>query len=255
VAAVAYDFSGRVALVTGSSRGIGRATALQLAASGADVVVHYRRDEEAARSVCAEIERRGRRAHLVRADLESAEAVAAMVGEVGRAVGRLDVVVVNAAATAFKPLLDLQAHHLTRTLDVVVRAFVVLVQQAVPLMPAGGSIVTVSGFDTVRVLAGHGLLAAAKSALESLTRYLAVELAPRAINVNGVMPGFVDTDSARIWAERSGGPDPAAAARATPRGRMTTAEEMARVILFLCSADARTIVGQTIVADGGLTLV
>ncbi len=257
---VTYDFGGRVALVTGSSRGIGRATATLLAKSGADVIVHYRRDGDAARAVAAEVERHGRHAHLLCADLGSAEAVAAMMDAVARDVGHLDLLVANAAATAFKPITELKAHNVSRTLETVVHSFVALVQHAVPLMRGrGASIVTVSGFDTVRVIEGHGMLAAAKSALETMTRYLGVELAAEDIAVNGVMPGMVDTDSARTWAERTGGgdlgQDPANWARRTPRGRVAMPVEIARIVAFLCSDDARWLVGQTIVADGGLTLV
>jgi enoyl-[acyl-carrier protein] reductase III len=252
-------FSGQVALVTGSSRGIGRATALLLARRGADVVVHYRRDEAAAQAVCSEARAAGVQATALRADLRDQEAVAALLAQVGSQFGRLDLLVANAASTAFKPLLDLAPHNIGMTLDTSVQSLLTLVRSAVPLLQGrSGNIVTVSGFDTLRCLPGHGLLGAAKAAVEMLTRYLAVELAPLGINANCVVPGFVATDSARLWADthEPGGYAAAAAewVKRTPRGRVGEAEDIARVIALLCSADARWITGQVIVADGGLTL-
>ena len=252
-------FSGQTALITGSSRGIGRATALLLAARGADIAVHFRRDEAAAQAVCAAARAAGVRAVAVRADLRDQAAVAAAVDEVGAAFGRIDMLVANAASTAFKPLLELQAHNIGMTLDTSVQALLTLVRAAVPLMrDRAASIVTVSGFDTLRALPGHGLLGAAKAAVETLTRYLAAELAPLGINANCVVPGFVATDSARLWADTHEPGGYAAAAedweRRTPAGRVGEADDIARVIALLCSPDARWITGQAIVADGGLTL-
>ena len=252
-------FEGQVALITGSSRGIGRATALLLASRGADVAVHFRREEAAAQAVCDAARAQGVRAIAVRADLRDQAAVAAAVDAVGAAFGRIDMLVANAASTAFKPLLDLQAHNIGMTLDTSVQALLTLVRTAVPLLrDRAASIVTVSGFDTLRALPGHGVLGAAKAAVETLTRYLAAELAPLRINANCVVPGFVATDSARLWADTHEPGGYAAAAeewvRRTPAGRVGEADDIARVIALLCSPDARWITGQVIVADGGLTL-
>jgi enoyl-[acyl-carrier protein] reductase III len=251
-------FAGQTALITGSSRGIGRATALLLARRGADVAVHFRRDEAAAQAVCDEVRAAGVRAVAVQADLRDQDAVAAAVDAVGAAFGRIDMLIANAASTAFKPLLDLKPHNVGMTLDTSVQALLTLVRAAVPLMRDRASIVTVSGFDTLRALPGHGLLGAAKAAIETLTRYLAAELAPLGINANCVVPGFVATDSARLWADTHEPGGYAAAAedwvRRTPAGRVGEADDIARVIALLCSPDARWITGQAIVADGGLTL-
>ncbi len=251
---------GQVALVTGSSRGIGRATVRLLAERGADVVVHYRRDAAEAEAAAREARELGRRALVVRADLAAEDEVRAMMRVVERELGHLDVLVANAASTAFKPLLDAQPHNVALTMQTVVHSALLLVQGAVPLMAGRrGSIVTVSGIDTVRVMRGHGVLAAAKAALETLTRYLAVELAPHGINVNAVLPGFVDTGSARTYAagRYEGGYAEAVGewVRRTPRGRVASPQEIARVIAFLCSPDADWIVGQVIIADGGWSLL
>ncbi len=250
---------GQVALVTGGSRGIGRATAVLLAQRGADVAVHFRRDAQAAEAVCEAVRGNGRRALAVCADLRDQQAVAGAVQRVGEAFGRLDLLIANAASTAFKPLLELQPHHVGMTLDTSVQSLLTLVRTAVPLMhERAARIVTVSGFDTLRALPGHGLLGAAKAAVETLTRYLAAELAPLGITANCVVPGFVATDSARLWADAHEAGGYAAAAqdwvRRTPAGRVGEADDIARVIALLCSADARWITGQVIVADGGLTL-
>lgn len=250
------------AFITGSSRGIGAATAVLFAQRGIDVAVHYRRDATAAEEVAAAVRTAGRRAVVVRAELAQEAEVRGAVAAAAAALGGLDIVVANAAASAFKPLLAMRAHHLGATFDTIAASFVHLVQAATPFLAEagepGGRIVTVSGFDTIRVLPDHGLLAAAKAALEQLTRYLAVELAPQATTVNAVVPGFVDTDSARLYADTSYPGGFAAAAQAwsaaTPAGRLATAEDIAKVIALLCSPDASWITGQIIVADGGLTL-
>lgn len=249
------DFSERVALITGSSRGIGRATALLLAQRGARIVVNYRHEERAAKETLKAIEALGAEAVLARADLESPEEIHRMFREVENAFGRLDIFVANAAATAFRSALDLKPHNLARTYQITVNAFVQAVQEAVPLMEGRrGKIVTVSSFPTLRYLPGYAALGSAKAALETLTRYLACELAGRGINVNGVSPGLVETGSA----EKYGGTDYArlvdALLTATPKGRLGTPEDIARVIVFLCSDEAEWITGQTITVDGGLTL-
>jgi enoyl-[acyl-carrier protein] reductase III len=253
-------FAGKIALVTGSSRGIGRSTATRLAREGAAVVVHYRREEDLAREVVAEIEGLGGRAVAERADLEDEEAIARLFAAVRERFGALDVLVANAAATSFRPLLEAETRHVRRTYAITVDAFLRAVREAVPLMEGrGGAILAVSGFDSFRVVEGHGVLGSAKAAMETLVRYLAVELAPRGIRVNGVNPGYIETDSARTYAERTFGADEVARRRAewvatTPAGRIADPAEIASVIAFLASAEASFVYGQTLVADGGLTL-
>ena len=244
-----------VALVTGSSRGIGRATALLFAKRGHDVVVHYRRDGEAAEATVNEAAALGAETLLVQGDLVDGDVPPRLLAETAERFGRLDVLVANAASTAFKPLQEVGARHLDLTMRTVVQSFLLLSQGAVPLMGGRpGSIVAVSGFDSLRVVANHGLLGAAKAALEQLVRYLAVELAPHDIAVNSVLPGFVATDSARLWADTShpGGWETFVAERAA--GTVVPPEDIAEVIAFLCSPAGRCIRGQNIVADAGVTL-
>jgi enoyl-[acyl-carrier protein] reductase III len=245
-----------VALVTGSSRGIGRATALLLADRGYDIVVHYRREGEAAEAVAKEARSAGAEVLVVKGDLVEAEVPVRIIDEVAERFGRLDVLVANAASTAFKPLMETGSRHLDLTLRTVVQSFLLLSQGAVPLMAGRpGSIVAVSGFDSIRVVANHGLLGAAKAALEQLVKYLAVELAPNDIAVNSVLPGFVSTDSARLWADRShpGGWE-AFEAQHGPAGTIVSPEQVAEIIVFLCGPAGRSIRGHNLIADAGVTL-
>ena len=248
-------FRDRVALISGASRGIGRAIALRLASEGAKVIVNFRRDEESALAVVRKIEELGSEAVPLQADFSDSTAVREMFRHTESAFGGLDILVVNAAATAFRPLLRQGEHNITRTFDLSVKGTLVAVQEGVPLMKGrNGKIVTVSGIDSLRMLSGHGLLGAAKAALENLTMYLAHELGPLGISVNGINPGLIGTDSARMYA----GDDEAYRRYAddvipqTPAGRVGTPEDFAAVAAFLCSADADFIRGQTLLVDGGL---
>jgi enoyl-[acyl-carrier protein] reductase III len=248
-------FAGKVALITGSSRGIGRAIALRLAQEGADVVVNYRRQLVAAEATASAITACGRRALVVQADIGDTAAVRHLFARVGEVFGTLDIFVANAAATAFKPLLEQQEHHLDKTLAITVKSFVLAAQLAAELMHGRpGKIITVSGIDARRYIPLHGALAAAKGALEVLTTYLACELAPRGIAVNGVNPGFVDTDSAHVFGERIYRLLEKNLVTYTPMKRVGVPDDIAKVVAFLCSEDAAWICGQILTVDGGLSL-
>ncbi|MBI2962320.1 MAG: SDR family oxidoreductase [Deltaproteobacteria bacterium] len=253
-------FAGKIALVTGASRGIGRAVAERFAAEGATVVVNYRRNQEAAEETVAAIARAGGQAAAIAADLASGEAIAAMFAEIRRRFGALDFLVANAAATAFRPLLESKDYNLELTYAITVTGFFRCVNEAARLMEGrSGSVVAVSGIDSIRYMAGHGVLGSAKAAMEMMLRYFAVELAPRGVRVNGVNPGFIDTDSARMYAASGGKTwDERVATEwlaQVPAGRIGKAEEVAEVIAFLCSPQASYIYGQTILVDGGRSLV
>jgi enoyl-[acyl-carrier protein] reductase III len=248
--------NGRVALITGSSRGIGQAIALELAHRGADVVVNYLRRRSAAQEVVAEIEACGRRAIAVKANVGRADQIQAMFDQVRSEFGRCDILVGNAASGVPQPITEVEDKHWDWSLDINARSILRCAQQAVPLMEVygWGRIIGITSFGSSRVFSEYGVIGVSKAAIEAIIRYLAVELAPKGITANAVSPGIVETDALKYFpvdVENT----LEQAARRTPARRVTTPEDVARVVAFLCSDDAAMIVGQTIVVDGGWSVL
>ncbi len=244
---------GRIALVTGAGRGIGRAIALRLAGAGAHVVVNYYVNREAAEKTAAEIESRGVRAHIVQADMKDPAQIRALFDEVKAIFGGLDILVSNAASGVFRDAGALTAKHWDWMMHTHPRAFMLCAQAALPLMRGRrGRIVAVSSIGSQRTIPNYAGMGAAKAALECLARYLAVEYAPHGVAVNAVSGGAVTTTS---WTEM---PEAEVAladiARRTPAGRVATPEDIAAAVLFLCGPDADMIRGQVLVVDGGYSL-
>ena len=241
-------------IITGGSRGMGKCLALKLGAQQAKVVVNYRRDEEAATQTVAEIEASGGTALAVQADVAETESVESLVQQAVDRFGGVDVIVANAAASAFKPLSQIHGRHVEKTMSLTVQGFLDLVRLSTPHMPSDGRVMAVSGWDSFRALPGHGLLGAAKAAMETIVKYLAIELAGEGITAVGVCPGPIDTDSFRYYAGDAWDDYAKQWLAQTPSGAYPTPDEVADVMAYLVSPRARAINGQTIVVDGGLSL-
>lgn len=247
-------YAGKVVCVTGSSRGIGRVLALRFAKEGANVVIHYFRNGDAARQVAEEVSELGQEALVVKANMAQPEKIAQMFETIAGHFGRLDVFVHNAASGRNRPAMDLDVKGWEWTVNTNTRSFLLAVQSAVPLMPEqGGSILALSSFGSDHVFPNYTSVGTTKAALESLVRYFAVELADRKINANAISAGAVKTgaldhfpDMEKVWTTIE---------KKIPYGRMVEADDIANLALFLCSAEAEMIRGQTIHIDGGLTLL
>jgi enoyl-[acyl-carrier protein] reductase III len=235
-------------LVTGGSRGIGKAIALRFARAGQErVAIGYLRNDSAAEAAAGEIRAAGAEPVLIRGNVSSARVL-----EQVRDLGPLEAVIHNAATGVIRPALEVEDKHWDWTLNANARSLLGLAQAAVPQMAPGSSIVALSSLGSFRVLENYVLVGTSKAALESLVRYLAVELAPRGIRVNAVSGGVVDTGALDHFPNREEMLD--AARGRTPAGRMVTVDDMAGAVMFLCSPDAEMIRGQTIVVDGGFSL-
>lgn len=246
---------GKKVLITGSSRGIGRATAVAMAKAGADVAVHYNKQADLAEETASAIRETGQEALVIQSNLEDLEDVDRMFDTIKSEWGVLDVFMANAAATAFKPLMQMKPHHIDRTHHLLVNSLIRSAQRAVPLMTErNGRIITVSGHGTDFTLPNYASIGSAKAAVEALTRYLAYELGAQNVTCNAIAPGVVATDSAKYYM----GDEQYAAfdetvSRQTPLGRLATPEDIADVAVFLASDLSRFITGEIIRVDGGLT--
>ncbi len=246
------DLHGKVALVTGGSRGIGRAVALELARQGAEVIVNYVRHHNSARETVEAIEEAGGRCHMIKANLADADSMAAMFSEIRKRCAQLDILISNAASGVLKPMAELKVKHWDWAMDINARALLFLAQQGAPLMRSGGRIIAISSIGAIRAIPNYTVVGASKAALESLVRHLAVELGPRGITVNTISAGVVDTDALKKFPNRD--ELIRASLERTPLGRMTTPEDVADVVLLLCSARAAMIHGQVILVDGGYAI-
>lgn len=249
-------FKGKIALVTGSGRGIGRAIALHFARNGADVVVNFFRNRIPAEETAAEIVKLGRHALLVKADVGDLVDLNRLFDETGKAFGGLDILVHNAASGYNRPALEQKPKGWDWTMNINARSLLFAAQRAATLMEkrGGGSIVSITSPGSSRVLPDYVVVGASKAALEALTRYLAVELSPRDIVVNAVSPGIVETDALKHFDSLQEDGLIEKAVAATPAGRLVTPEDVAQVVGFLCTPAACMIRGQVIVVDGGYIL-
>jgi enoyl-[acyl-carrier protein] reductase III len=248
------DLTGKTALVTGGSRGIGRAIAIRLAEAGARVAINYVRNTAAAEETAERIRAAGSQALILRANVGKHGKIEEMFASLRERWGqRLDILVSNAASGVIKPAMEITWHHWDWTMGINAATLLPLAQQAHPMMKGGGNIIAVSSLGALRAIPMYAAVGASKAALESLVRHLAVELSRDAIRVNAVSAGVVDTDALRYFPHRDdilGN-----SLMKTPAGRLTTPEDVADVVLFLVSDLAKMVVGQTVTVDGGYSVL
>ena len=247
------DLTGKVALVTGGSRGIGRECALRLAESGADVIINYNTSLGAADEVAETAAGHGRRVAVVKADVSEPDDIEEMMGFVRDSFGQLDILVSNAATGGFRPLLITTARQFEAAMNTNVRALIFLLQAAIPLLERSegrAKVITLSSHGSRLALPMYGLVGTTKAALESLIRHFALELGDRGINLNVVQSGLVDTDSTRQFPNRE-------QVFARARGaslvgqRIVTTGDVADAVLYLASSLSDMVQGHILVVDGG----
>jgi enoyl-[acyl-carrier protein] reductase III len=250
-------FAGKVALVTGSGRGIGRAIALRLAQDGADLVINYMRNEAPAQEVAEIIRGMGRKALVVQANVAKPDDIERLFAAIETEYAGLDILISNAASGFNRPAMQQKVMGWDWTMNVNTRGFLLIAQKAVPMMEkrGGGHMVAISSPGAQRVMPDYVAVGASKAALEALTRYLAVELAPKNIAVNAVSPSLVETDALKYFSALNDANIIPRAIANTPAGRLVTPEDVAGIVSFLCTPAAFMIRGQVLVIDGGYTLI
>lgn len=252
------DLSGKVALITGSSRGIGRACALRLAEAGADIAVNYLTSRQAAEETAREAQRHGRTTAVVKADVSERDDVQTMVDFVRQHFGRLDIIVSNAASGGFRMLAATTERHLEAAYNTNVRPLLFLAQAALPYLERQGGearskIVALSSHGSHRALPMYATIGTSKAALESLARHLALEIGSKGVNVNIVQAGLVETDSFHLMPQND-----QVAARQRSKSlvgeRTLTADDVANAVLYLSSPLSDMVQGQTLVIDAGAAI-
>lgn len=250
------DLSGHVCLVTGSSRGIGRACALRLAEAGADVITNYVTSRSAAEDVASQVVSRGRRAWVVKADMSEQDDILSMLDFITTKIGHLDVVVSNAASGGFRPLMESTLQHFQATMRLNVMALVELVQAAMPLLQrteGRAKVIALSSHGSQIALPNYGLVGTSKAAVESLARHLAFEVGGRGVNVNVVKSGLVETDSTRRFPNA----DQMFSGRhqkGMTGSRVLTADDVANAVTYLASSLADMVQGEVLTVDGGVAV-
>lgn len=244
----------RFILITGGTRGIGRAITLAQAKKGTTIFVNYLRDDESANSTKKEAEKKGAQIHLLAGNIGEPDVAESLFQTIKTKTDRLDALIHSAALGVFKPVSQLRIKDWDISLDVNAKAFLSLSQQALPLMKVrGGKIVTISSLGSHRYTPNYGAIGISKAALESLVRYLAVEYSPYHIHVNAVSGGLIDTDSLKSFPEIEKMKKEFLSR--TPGKRLGSPDDIAKVVCFLLSQDSDWIYGQTIMADGGYSLI
>jgi enoyl-[acyl-carrier protein] reductase III len=241
------SLEGSSVLVTGGTRGIGLAIARRLVRDGAGrAVLGYMRNDEAAEKGAAEIRALGAEVDLVRGNVASESTIGKLA-----AAGPYRAIVHNAATGVIRPALETEDKHWDWTLNANARSLLALTRATAPSLDEGSAIVAISSLGSIRVLDNYVLVGTSKAALESVMRYLAVELAPRKVRVNAVSAGVVDTAALEWFPNRE---EMLATVDRTPAGRLVEPDDVAAAVSFLCSDDAAMVCGQTLIVDGGFSL-
>ncbi|MDH5641738.1 MAG: SDR family oxidoreductase [Nitrospira sp.] len=254
-----FDFAGKKAFITGGTRGIGLATALKLAKSGADIAINFLRNRSAAEEARkAIVEASGKEPLLLKGNVSKDEDIEEMFAELKEKFGRLDFLVSNAASGVLKPSKELTHHHWKWTLDINAYALLPLSRHAVPMMKGEdgtgtGRIVAVSSLGSIRAFTNYAAVGASKGALESLVRHLCVEYAAEGINVNAVSASVVDTEALTHFPNRE--EMIAESLKWMPAKQLVTPEDVADGVMVLCSDMARMVHGHTFIIDGGLSIM
>ncbi len=249
---MAGALDGKIALVTGAARGIGRAIARKLAAAGCDVAVNYYNSHDEAEALCGELRAMGRRAYAIKASVGMPDSVDELFEELRKHFDRVDILVSNAASGVLRPAMEMSLKHWRWCMETNALALTLLAQHAVPMMPAGGRIIAMSSLGAVRAMPAYGFVGASKAALEAMVRTLAQELGPRGIRVNTVSAGVVDTDALGYFPNREQLLE--SFAQRTPAGPTLTPEDVAGAVYLLCLPEAAMINGHTLVVDGGFAI-
>jgi len=249
---MALPLAGKVALVTGAARGIGRAIASKLASSGCDIIVNYYNSHDEADELCKQARDQGRRALAVQGNVGDPDSIAEMFDAIGTVFDRIDIAVSNAASGVLKPAMEMRLKHWRWCLETNAFALALIAQHVAPMMKDGGRIIGMSSLGATRAIPSYGFVAASKAALESLARTLAQELGPRGIRVNIVNAGVVDTDALAYFPNR----DQLLSefAQRTPAGPTLSPSDVANAVYLLCLPEAAMINGHTLVVDGGYSV-
>jgi enoyl-[acyl-carrier protein] reductase III len=251
-AASSAPLAGKVALVTGASRGIGRAIALKLGAVGCDIAANYFNAHDEADSLCAALTAMGRRVVALQGNVADPASIDEVFDGLRKHFDHIDILVSNAASGVLRPLEDVTLKHWRYCMETNAFALLLLVQRALKLMPRGARIIAISSLGAHRAMPDYGLIGASKAALESLARSLAYELAPRGIRVNVVSGGVVETDALKAFPMRR--QIVAGFKRRSPARRVLRAEEIADAVYLLCLPEAEMVNGHTVVVDGGFSI-
>jgi enoyl-[acyl-carrier protein] reductase III len=247
------ELKGKVAFVTGGTRGIGLAVAERLAKRGADIIISYFRSRQSANEAVEKIKAYGVECYAHRANMGNHEQIPPIFDGIKSRYGKLDILISNAALGLYTSMLEIDDKAWDLSMHTNARAFLNCVQLASPMMPDHSRIVTLSSLGSIRYIPGYAAIGVSKAAIENMVRYMAIELAHRHITVNCVSGGFIDTSALKVFPNYE--QMKREVSERTPFKRIGTPEEVADVVVFMASPQASWITGQTVIVDGGYSLM